>query len=113
MQAIQPLRQTIDRWLYPDLARVAPHHRERAMNRARLENLDYLEICGLIAALAAVTYFTRYSLKDPTFADRLSFAVANFLVAIPQLVLFAGPFFVRRTRRGLRAYLEEQRSQKT
>ncbi len=111
MQAIQPLRQTIDRWLYPDLAKVAPHHRVRAMSRARSEDLDYLEICGLIAALAAVTYFTRYGLKDPTFTDRLSIAVANFLVAIPQLVLFAGPFLVRRTRRGLRAFLQEQRPQ--
>lgn len=99
MQALQPLRQTIDRWLYPDLGQVAPRHGERAMHRARSEGKDTLEICGLVAALTVATYLTRYSLKEPTFADRVSFAVANFVVAIPQLVLFAGPFPVRRTRR--------------
>lgn len=112
MQDIQALRQTLDRWLYPDLARIAPLDRERAMQRARSEVFDFLEICGLVTAIAVVTYFTRYGLKDPTIADRLSAAVANVIVAVPQLVLFAGPFLVRRTRRGLRAFLKEQRSQK-
>ncbi|HRD77133.1 MAG TPA: hypothetical protein PK264_14585 [Hyphomicrobiaceae bacterium] len=113
MQSIQALRQTLDRWLYPDLSKVAPHHRERAMQRARSEAFDFLEICGLAAAIAAVTYFTRYALKAPSVSDRLSAAIANFIVAIPQLVLFAGPLLVRRNRRGLRAFLDELNPPKT
>ena len=93
---------------YPELSRVAPQHRERALERARSESFDFLEICGLVAAMAAVTYLTRYGLKDPTLAERLSAALATLVIAIPQLVLFAGPFLVRRTRRGLRAFLEDQ-----
>ncbi|HEX4892244.1 MAG TPA: hypothetical protein VFV47_03080 [Hyphomicrobiaceae bacterium] len=108
MQDIQVLRQTLDMWLYPDLARIAPHHRERAMERARSEAFDFLEIAGLVAAIAAVTYVTRYVLKDPSLADRLLATVVNFIIAVPQLLLLAGPFLVRRTRRGLRSFLEQQ-----
>ena len=78
------------------------------MQRARSETFDFLEVVGLAAAIAAVAYFTRYALKDPSLADRLSAAVANFIVAVPQLVLLAGPLLVRRNRRGLRAFLHEQ-----
>ena len=108
MDGIESLRRTIDQWLYPELNRVAPQHRQRALERARSVSFDLLEICGLVAAIAAVTYLTRYGLKDPTIVDRLSAALATLVIAIPQLVLFAGPFLVRRTRRGLRAFLDDQ-----
>lgn len=108
MQDIQSIRSTLERWLYPDLARVAPHNRTRALQRARSESFDFLEVCGLVTAMGVVAYLTRYAVKDPSIADRLSAAVANFVIAIPQLFILASPFLVRRTRRGLRAFLIEQ-----
>jgi hypothetical protein len=42
-------------------------------------------------------------------AERFGAILASFIVAVPLLVLLAGPFYVRRTRRGLRAQLLEQR----
>ena len=109
MDVAQGFKQTIERRLYPELGRIAPHHRARAIARARSESFDFLEIACILAAIVTVTYLTRYGLRDAGVVDRLSAALANFIVAMPQLLLFAGPFFVRRTRRGLRAFLDEQR----
>ena len=109
MDTIQGLRQTAERWLYPDLGRIAPHHRLRAMERAKSEPFDFLELVSILAAIVTVTYLTRYALKDPTAIDRMSAALANFVVAVPQLLVLAGPFYIRRNRRGLRAFLAEQR----
>ncbi|MDX2156063.1 MAG: hypothetical protein SFW09_06075 [Hyphomicrobiaceae bacterium] len=109
MDATQGFKQTIERWLYPELAKIAPHHRARALEKARAESFDFLEVACILAAIVTVTYLTRYSLKDAGVVDRLSAALANFVVALPQLLLFAGPFFVRRTRRGLRLFLDDQR----
>ena len=109
MPSLQSLRQQLAQALYPDLASIAPQHRERAMQRARSESFDFLEVCGIVTAIGVVTLLTRVGLKDPTLADRLSTAVALFIVAAPQLLVLAGPFLVRRTRRGLRAFLDEER----
>ena len=46
-------------------------------------------------------------------ADRFGAAIANFIVAIPLLLVLAGPFYVRRTRRGLRAQLKGERTAPT
>lgn len=110
MDTIQGLKQIAERWLYPDLGKVAPQHRLRAMERAKSEPFDILELACILAAIVTVTYVTRYALKDPSAIDRLSAAVANFIVAVPQLLLLAGPFYIRRNRRGLRAFLAEQSS---
>lgn len=108
MESLQALRQTAERWLYPELAHIAPHHRERALQRARDESFDSLEWAGILFALVVVTAFTRYGFKDPSLADRLVAALWNFAIAVPPLVLLAGPFLVRRMRRGLRAFMAEQ-----
>ncbi len=107
MPHLRAMKHSLDRMLYPELTLVAPHHRGRAMQRARDENFDLIEICGLVAAVAVVTYFTRYGLKEPTALDRVAAAVKKFLIALPLLVLFAGPFIVRRNRRGLRAFIDQ------
>ena len=41
-------------------------------------------------------------------ADRFGAAISNFIVAIPLLLVLGGPFYVRRTRRGLKALLPSQ-----
>lgn len=109
MDEAQGLKRTIERWLYPDLEKVAPHHRARAMEQARSERFDFLEWASILAAIVTVSYLTRYSLKNADIADSLSAALANFIIAMPQLLILAGPFFIRRTRRGLRAFLDRQR----
>lgn len=106
MDAIHSLFRSFQLLLFPDLARIPEQRRTAAMERARAEPLDIIEIAGILAAVVVVTSFTRYGLKDAFAVDRLAAALLNFGIAIPQLVLFAGPFLIRRTRRGLRAYLQ-------
>ena len=72
MPSVRDIRQLFERWAYPELARIAPHHRERALARARNEPLEFLEIGGILTALFVVTVSTRYGLKDPMLADRLA-----------------------------------------
>jgi hypothetical protein len=64
-----------------------------------------LEWAGILAALVIVAGITRYSVAGFGLADRIAVALAKFLVAVPLLVATAGPFLVRRTRRGLRERL--------
>lgn len=66
---------------------------------------DAIELVGLITALAVTVLITRYSGAGMGLADRFGAAVANFVIAIALLLMLAGPFYVRRTRRGLRKQL--------
>lgn len=55
----------------------------------------------MLAALVRVVSLTRYGIAGFSLVDRFAAMLANFLVAIPLLVVTVGPFLVRRTRRGL------------
>ena len=101
---------TISRWkylLYPELRKFAPDDRPRALRTATEVRFDAIELLGLIIALAATGLITRYSGTGMGLGDRFGAAVANFVIAIPLLLLIGGPFYVRRTRRGLRKQLNE------
>ena len=97
--------------LYPELSKFAPADRAHALRMAAEARFDAIELVGLITALAVTVYITRYSGSDMGLADRFGTAVANFIIALPLLLILGGPFYVRRTRRGLRKQLAEvQRS---
>lgn len=104
MSALEHGRAWLVRQIYPELERIAPQHRQRAMERARSESFDTVELVGILAAVAATTYLTRYGVVAPTPSGRFWAAILNFVVAIPLLVLIAGPFYVRRNRRGIKAF---------
>ena len=93
--------------LYPELTKFAPAEQARALRAAAEARFDAIELFGLITALAVTVFITRYSGTNMGFADRFGAAVANFIIAIPLLLILAGPFYVRRTRRGLRKQLAE------
>ena len=61
----------------------------------------------LVALLAGwlVGALTSFALPAAFSLDRIAIVAANLLIALPLLALTAGPFLVRRTRRGLRAQL--------
>ena len=50
---------------------------------------------------------TRYSTAGLELGERLALVYANFLFAVPMLAVLVGPFFIRRKRRGLRAFIRE------
>jgi hypothetical protein len=92
--------------LYPELRALPPEQRERALGRAKEWPFDVVELLGMAAGLVLVTAFTRYGVDYLDVGGRFALAVLNFLVAIPLLALAAGPFLVRRTRRGLQAQMK-------
>lgn len=109
MQAIEHAARWLEDRLYPELERIAPHQRQRALVRARAESFDTLEMVGILAAVAAAAYMTRAGVVT-SIPDRFWAGLASFALAVPLLVLIAGPFYVRRNRRGLRAFLHPEPS---
>ena len=77
----------------------------RLLRKASETPLDFIEWAGILAALVFVVTVTRYGVADFGLVDRIVAGLVNFLVAIPLLGVTAGPFLVRRTRRGLRSQL--------
>lgn len=92
--------------LLPELRGFAPEDRGIALAQARHTELDVVELIGMAFAIVVVTALTQYSLADSSLASRLGAATLNFAVAIPLMAVCAGPFHLRRLRRGLRAQLE-------
>ena len=95
------LRELIENLLYPELQTYGRRDRARLLQEASKEPFDFLEWVGILAALVLVVSFTRYSVAGFSLVDRFAVMLANFLVAVPLLVVTVGPFLVRRTRRGL------------
>lgn len=87
--------------LYPDLKRVPEHEWPVALNRARALPLDMVEIIGIVAGVVLVTWMLRDLMPAADVAAATTVNVMRFFLAIPLLALFAGPFLLRRTRRGL------------
>ena len=77
------------------------------MKAASEIGFDAIEYVGMAIALVATVLLTRYSAAGFGLAERFGAAISNFVVAVPLLLLLAGPFYVRRTRRGLRAELHK------
>ena len=100
---IQMFKKTIENLLYPELRSYGRSDRDRLLREAAKTPLDLIEWMGILAALGFVALLTRYSAVDLGLADRIVVAVVNFLVVIALLGVTAGPFLVRRTRRGLRS----------
>ena len=98
---MDPVRELIENLLFPELRAHGRKERARLLQEASKEPLDFLEWVGILAGLVLVVSFTRYSVAGLGLADRFAVALANFLLAVPLLVVTVGPFLVRRTRRGL------------
>ncbi len=94
--------------LLPELRQFPAAEQAKALGAARETALDILELLGMAAGLVLVTALTRYGLAESSLPARLGKAVANFMVAIPLLVIALGPFHLRRLRRGLRDQLRRR-----
>jgi hypothetical protein len=94
--------------LLPELGRFAPCDQQQALHEARQTEFDVLELLGIAFGLILVTAGTRYVLPDAAFTTRAISGFLNLLVAFPLLCLAAGPFYLRRLRRGLRRQLDRR-----
>lgn len=92
-------------WLYPDLLKFATSEQGDALRRAKDGDFDRFELAGIGIAVVLAIALTRYSSVGLGLVERIGAAFANFVVAAALLFLLAGPFYVRRIRRGLAAQL--------
>src|SRR5512143_3423432 len=103
--------EALESLLYPQLNAFAAEERAGALRAARETSFDVIELIGIAAGLVVVTALTRYRLEAGSVAEGFLAAIGNFAIALPLLVLFVGPFFVRRARRGLDRELAKRRLQ--
>jgi cation transport ATPase len=100
--------EKLNHLLFPELRQIDSSEQRDALRKAKETSFDAVELVGLAVALLVTVSLTRYSAAGWGLAERFGAMLANFVVAIPVLVVFAGPFYVRRTRRGLRTYLSQR-----
>jgi hypothetical protein len=97
--------QRLKNLLYPELRPYGRIDRDRLLREASKTSHDLLEWAGILAALVLVGVLTGYSAVGFNLAQRFVATLMNFFVALLLLGGIAGPFLVRRTRRGLRSHL--------
>lgn len=97
--------EKLNHWLCPEPRQFDSSEQGEALRKAKETSFDAVELIGLAVALLVTVSLTRYSAAGWGLAEHLGAMLANFVVAIPVLVVFAGPFDVRHTRRGLRTYV--------
>lgn len=99
------LRMRIENLLYPELRPYGRRDRDRLLKAAGNTPHDLTEWAGILAAVAFASVLTSYGTVDLNMAQGFVVGVINYFVAAVLLALTAGPFLVRRTRRGVRFHL--------
>jgi hypothetical protein len=95
-------------WLYPRLRAFPDAERPEVLRKAKGTAFDVVELVGLALSLVLVTALTRYGAGELTAVERLAAVVVNFAVALVLLGMLAGPFLVRRIRRGIDRQLQSR-----
>ncbi|MCC6193949.1 MAG: hypothetical protein IT518_05715 [Burkholderiales bacterium] len=96
-------------WLYPDLRKFEATEQDAALRDARSVSFDAIELAGIGAAIAVTVVITRYSTVGMGLGEGIGSGLANAVVAFVLLLILAGPFYIRRVRRGLSAQLNRRR----
>jgi len=97
--------------IYPRLRELPHDEWKRALDAARSIDFDWVEWIGIVAGTAFVTLLQGTYNALPTVWSLPALSIAGFLLALPQLLVFVGPFFLRRNRRGLDRELARRREQ--
>lgn len=93
---------------YPALRQLPVAEWDKVLEQAREGSFDTMEWLGIVAGIAFATYILRFDAEQ---AAALSLPVRyfiQFLAAVPLLGLIVGPFYLRRTRRGLDQEIERR-----
>ena len=91
--------------LLPELRSFPPAQREHVLATSRQTRLDVFELLGTACAVVTVAALTRYGLAAHDATAMPAAALLHLAVALPLMVMAAGPFHLRRLRRGLREQL--------
>jgi len=91
---------------YPRLRDLPPDQWEGILNRARNTEFDAIEWAGIMAGVAFAAFALRSGAGEPE--SLFTRYLGQFVLALPLLMVLVGPFFLRRTRRGLDLELEKR-----
>lgn len=103
------LKRSALTWAMPQLVKLPPAEWQQAVQQARETNFDAIERIGVLTAIACTTYLLRFDVNPTELSLPIRF-VAQFVAAVPLLVLLAGPFYLRCLRRGLDHFIERRHS---
>ena len=84
---------------YPQLRELPPDQWDGVLNRARNTEFDAIEWAGIVAGVAFAAFALRSGAGEPE--SLFTLYLGQFVLALPLLSVLVGPFFLRRTRRGL------------
>lgn len=101
------LKNTILLRALPRIAELRPGEWAVALKAARDTNFDLIERIGVLAGVAFTTYLLRLDASPDDLSLPGRFFV-QFVAAVPLLILFAGPFYLRCLRRGLDHVIEHR-----
>ena len=102
------IKRTLLTWALPRIAELQPGEWDEALKRARDTNFDTTERIGMLAGIVVVTYLLGFDANQAAAPSLPVGYFIQFLAAVPLLVLIVGPFYLRRTRRGLDQEIERR-----
>ena len=93
---------------YPALRQLPRIEWDGALAQARDTGFDTIELIGVVAGVAFATYLLRFDADQAATLTLPARYLIQFVVAAPLLALVVGPFYLRRTRRGLDQEIERR-----
>lgn len=105
----KPFRTMALALAYPALRRLPFAQWSDALGQARKTEFDLIERIGILAAVAVVAYLLRLEAQQAATLSLPMRYLAQFLAAALLIIPAVGPFYLRRTRRGLDQELERRR----
>lgn len=101
--------QILTVWLYPRLRELPPAERKPVLDKARNIDFDVAEWVGIVGGCAFVAWLLRFDYAALPSQMLMVIPVLQFVLALPLLGIVVGPFYVRRTRRGLDRELDQRK----
>jgi hypothetical protein len=95
-------------WAYPALRQLPRSGWDEALEHAREMSFDTMEWMGIVVGVAFATYLLRFDADQAAALSLPARYFIQFLAAVPLLALVVGPFYLRRTRRGLDREIERR-----
>lgn len=102
------IKRTVLPWVLPRIAELPLGEWDEVLTHAREMPFDIVERVGVLLGVVLVTYLLRFDaiqMEDLSLPLRYIF---QFLAAVPLLILFAGPFYLRCLRRALDLEIERR-----
>jgi hypothetical protein len=96
--------------LLPRIIELPPREWDSATRHARNVEFDWIETIWLVVGVAFVTYLLRFDTDDTASVSLPLRYLAQFVAAVPLLLIIVGPAYLRRARRGLDAVIAAYRS---